>query len=83
MPKVMVNLSGLERAPTLAEVQSRYGLSSDDLDAEFGVIEVDPQEHVYTVLVDERAAAKITGGSATASGPFANPPIQPFGPPQT
>lgn len=83
MAKVMVNLSGLSAPPTLAEIQAQYGLSAHDLDDQFGVIEVDPQEHIYTVLVDEQAAARITGQMA---GPrptaFSNPPIEPFGPPQ-
>lgn len=82
MAKVMVNLTGLSAPPTLAEVQTRYGLSASDLDPEFGVIEVDPEEHVYTVLVDESVAARITGADPAASGPFSNPPIAPFGPPQ-
>ncbi|MFO0896648.1 MAG: hypothetical protein U0836_04375 [Pirellulales bacterium] len=82
MAKVMVNLSGLSAPPTLAEVQARYGLSADDLDPEFGVIEVDPEEHIYTVLVEEQAAARITGADPATGGPFSNPPIAPFGPPQ-
>jgi hypothetical protein len=84
MAKVMVNLSGYSSPPTLADVQARYGLVADDLDAQFGVIEIDPHEHVYTVLVDEQAAARITGASGSSAGdPFSNPPIEPFGPPQT
>jgi len=82
MAKVMVNLAGRAARPTLAELAAQYGLAADQLDEQFGVIEVDPQEHIYTVLVDEQAAARIAGAEPTSAETYSNPRIEPFGPPQ-
>lgn len=83
MSKVMVTITALDRPPTIADLRRRFKLSEEQIDESFGVVEVDPEEHVYTVLVDAGAAARITGNEEwTAEGPFSNPPIQPFGPPE-
>jgi hypothetical protein len=84
MSKVMVNIRATGPAPTLADLRCKYDLSEDEVDETFGVVEVDPSEHVYTVLVEESAAAKITGNEEWAvEGPFSNPRIEPFGPPES
>jgi hypothetical protein len=83
MGKVMVNITSPSGQPSLAEIQNRYGISAEELDREFGVVAVDPEANVYTVLVDEQAAAKITPDAEwNVEGPFSNPKIEPFGPPQ-
>lgn len=66
--------------PTVKQLCERYGLSRSDLDADFGVVEVDPERSLYTVLVDEKAAARVDPAQASGwSGPMSNPPIEPFG----
>jgi hypothetical protein len=50
-------------------------------DADFGVVPVDPRNHTYAVLVDAPTAERLGAESGT-SGPFANPRIEPFGPPE-
>ena len=83
MSKVMVTIESAEAAPTLEELRSRYNLAAEDIDPEFGVVEIDPQEHVYTVLVEESAAGKITSDDRwKVKGPYSNPRIEPFGPPE-
>jgi hypothetical protein len=62
-------------------VKRRFALHDEELDPEFGVVEVDREKGRYAVLVDEQAAARVQG-TPGVEGPFANPPIEPFGPPQ-
>ena len=81
MTKVMVNIETDGPCPTLDELQRRYQLSDGEIDKDFGVVEVD--NHVYTILVDQRAAQRITPTEDwKCAGPFANPRIAPFGPPE-
>ncbi len=83
MPKVMVTIQAPEAAPTIDEICARYGLSEDEIDLGFGVVEIDPQDHLYTVLVEESAAGKIVPSDDwNVEGPFSNPRIAPFGPPE-
>jgi hypothetical protein len=65
---------------SIAAVRQRLGLEANELDEEFGVVSVDPAQSLYAILVDERASAKLEGREGV-QGPFANPPIETFGPP--
>ena len=86
MPKLMMNLQWTgrrERPPTLVEIQKMFGLTDKDVDVSFGVVEVDPQAQVYTILVEESGAAKVrSNNEVKVEGPFSNPRIDTFGPPQ-
>ena len=83
MAKVMITIEAPGEPPTVAELRRRYKLAKHDIDEGFGVVEVDPAEHVYTVLVEESAAAKIQPGEGwQVEGPYSNPRIEPFGPPE-
>ena len=80
--KVMFTIQGKGTAPSLDEVARAHGFRRAELDDQFGVIEVDPRDHTYAVLADEEAVGRVSGRRGVA-GPFANPKIEPFGPPQT
>jgi hypothetical protein len=67
-----------ERA-SLATAAGELGVAERELDADFGVVEIDPDRHRYAVMIEERAAARV-GRRPGIEGPFANPPIEPFGP---
>jgi hypothetical protein len=65
-------------APTIDAIRMRYHLAPEDVDADFGVIAIDPHEGTYTVLVDERAVSKIRSeGDWEINGPFSSPRIDP------
>jgi hypothetical protein len=66
---------------TVDEVAKRLGLGPEEIDAEFGVVPIDPDNHLYSVLVDEQASARVAGQPGV-EGPFSNPRIEPFGPPR-
>ncbi len=79
--KVMVTIESHGSPPTLAEVIERYELAADEIDHEFGVVEVDPEARLYVVLVAPEAAARIRPNDQwQTEGPFSNPKIEPFGP---
>jgi hypothetical protein len=83
MAKVMMSIQWPQGRPTLEQIQKLFSLSDDEIDRDFGLIEVDPAEHIFTILVEEASAVKLRSGpSWTVSGPFSNPRIEPFGPPQ-
>jgi hypothetical protein len=67
----------------MEDVRARFGLTADEIDTDFGVVEIDPEDHLYTVLVEQSAAGKLVpSGDWDVSGPFSNPRIAPFGPPE-
>lgn len=66
--------------PALDDVARRMGLRPDQLDRDFGVVLIDPARHLYAVLADEDAAAG-AAGTEGVRGPYADPRIEPLGPP--
>ena len=72
----------LDRAEaTVDGVRRQLGLDEGALDPDFGVVEVDPENHRYAVMVDEDTASRVAGKRGV-EGPFSNPRIEPFGPPE-
>lgn len=83
MPKVMLTIRAPQGVPTVQEIVERYGLQPDEIDEQFGVIAIDPDDHAYTILIEPSAAQKIQPDEKWAiSGPFSNPKIEPLWPPQ-
>ena len=81
MAKVMVTFEATQ-PPSIDDLKRRFGLTDGEIDEAFGVIEIDPDARAYTIRVEESAARRITGGAeSSARGPFADPKIEPFGPP--
>jgi hypothetical protein len=65
--------------PSLAEAATLLQIVPSDLDDHFGVVLIDPAQHLYTVntRTDQNNLAGHTSGTA---GPYANPRIEGFGP---
>ena len=85
-PTVMLTVKLPAEDATLGEARRRLGLDDDEVDEEFGLVLLDPAEELYAVLVSADAgarAAAASGGAGGTGGPYANPPIEPFGPPET
>jgi hypothetical protein len=83
MAKLMITLKFAGAAPTIDELQARYGLADDEIDKSFGIVEVDPEDALYTILVEETAISKIKPNQEiNVKGPYSNPRISPFGPPE-
>jgi hypothetical protein len=76
----MLTLTRDPSRASLEAVQEDLGLDAADIDRDFGVVEIDPDEHLYAILVEESAAQRASGQEGV-EGPYADPPIEPFGPP--
>lgn len=63
--------------PSLEQVAEKLKVAPSDLDAAYGVINIDPEEHLYSVLVEEDKLPG-TGNEPGIEGPFSNPRIEPF-----
>jgi hypothetical protein len=81
MPKVMVTLKLDPDHASVEDARQRLGIDDAAIDHDFGVIAVRPEENLYTVLVDAKATEEMHAGDGVA-GPFSNPRIEPYGPPQ-
>ncbi len=83
MAKVMLTLHGRSEEPTLEEVMQELHLQADELDMDYGVQMIDPAAGDYVILVEEEAARRVAPDQVGVSGPYANPKIEPFGPPES
>jgi hypothetical protein len=81
MAKLLLTLTRDPADASLDAVKRDLGLTDEDIDDEFGVVNIDPNGHRYAILVEERAAGRVGKGPGV-EGPFANPRIEPFGPPK-
>jgi hypothetical protein len=81
MARVMVTLRLDPEQATLEEVRRLLGLAADEVDPAFGVVNISPAEHLYTILVDDAAAARVAD-APPVEGVFGNPRIEPSGPPE-
>lgn len=81
MGKVMVKLTCPKSAPTVEEIERQFSLAPDEIDRQFGVVEIDDLNHEYTILVEESALPRIRSTEDwSISGPYSNPSIGSFGP---
>jgi hypothetical protein len=68
--------------PTLAEAAEQLGVATEDMDAVFGVVPVDPDRGIYAVQVRADKLPKHSERPSDYRGPWSNPPIAPLGPVQ-
>jgi hypothetical protein len=80
MASVMMTVELDPAAADLAAAAERLGVAPERLDAKFGVVAIDPDHNLYSVMVDESVGAE-AGKRRGVSGPYSNPRIAPFGPP--
>ncbi len=84
MAWVMFQFRNPGAPPTVAQVCERFGFLPAEIDPDYGLVLVDEREGLYVALVDERSRTRVEarlprGDSAT--GYFADPPVEPFTPP--
>ncbi len=85
MPSVMMTIetppSKDGAPPTLEEAAGRLGVPVSALDAEFGVSPIDPDAGAWAVLLKDETDVPDAPGEGV-EGPFSNPAIAPYGPPE-
>jgi len=82
MAKMLYSITSQGPQPTLEQVCERFGLRGDEVDHDFGVVLIDPEDESYAILVEEAAVQRLRGqrpaDAREITGPFANPRIAPF-----
>jgi hypothetical protein len=76
MANVMITLQLEPEQASLEEVRRLLGLAEDEVDQRFGVVNINPSEHLYTILVDQEAAERVKD-AGPVRGVFSNPRIEP------
>jgi hypothetical protein len=76
MATVMITLQLDPERASLEEVRRLLGLREDEVDQRFGVVNINPSEHLYTILVEEEAAERVRHADPVR-GVFSNPKIEP------
>ena len=69
--------------PGLADTAARLHLAASDLEPNFGVVLIDPPQHLYADSALTDSGAHRHPSVPGVSGPFANRRIDPFGPPRS
>jgi hypothetical protein len=76
MATVMITLRLEPEQASLEEVRRLLGLAEDEVDERFGVVNINPSERLYTILVEEEVAERVRG-APEVRGVFSNPKIEP------
>jgi hypothetical protein len=76
MSKVFLTFHSSD-TPSVSAMKERFALTDDDIDTGFGIVEVDPDAHLYTALVESNAASRVSG-SAPDTKTHSNPTISAF-----
>jgi hypothetical protein len=76
MATVMITLQLDPERASLEEVRRLLGLREDEVDQRFGVVNINPSEHLYTILVEEETAERVRHADPVR-GVFSNPKIEP------
>ena len=85
-PTVMVTVTMPPEDASMETAMAQLGLAPEEVDTDFGLVALDPETGTYALLVaqaaGERVTAKDGADQPAAGGPFSNPVIEPFGPPE-
>ena len=78
----LFNVTWEEGTPSIDQIQQKYGFEPGEIDTKYGVIEIDPEDSLYTIKVDSQAAERVYKNSgrkfSAQEGSFSNPRIEPF-----
>ncbi|WP_248959187.1 hypothetical protein [Sphaerisporangium perillae] len=75
---VLVTVQLAPSEATLEQAMRQLGLTEDEVDTDYGLVPLMPEQGLYAVRVEEEAGRRV---SPPAGGPFTDPPIEPYGPP--
>jgi len=72
----MITLQLQPEQASLEVILGLLGLAEDEVDQRFGVVNINPSEHLYTILVEEEAAERVRD-AGPVRGVFSKPKIEP------
>jgi hypothetical protein len=67
--------------PSVEEAARHFNLRPEDLDQQYGIILINPTESQYSIRVVADRIPTTSPAPTDSTGPFADPPIAPFGRP--
>jgi hypothetical protein len=80
-PTVLVQVR-LPAGAALEDAVRKLGLAPDEVDRDYGLVPTDPEHGSFVLLVTAAAGERI-GILPGVSGPYSNPRIEPYGPPES
>jgi len=80
MGKELLTLKLQPKEANVHHVVKKLKIPKEDIDLEFGVVNIDPKKGLYAILVEGKAARQ-AGKRREVKGPFSNPKIEAFGTP--
>ncbi|WP_439648629.1 hypothetical protein [Herbidospora yilanensis] len=72
----------LPRGATLDMALRELRLKKEEVDVAYGVVAIDPDHGLYGLRVSAMAAHRLTATPEAMDGPWADPKIEPMGPPR-
>ena len=77
--KVMFQFRNTQGLKTVDDVRLWYGFRPEEMDAEFGLVAIDPDDNLYAVLVTQGCMDRIGNPSnwEKDTGFFSNPAVKP------
>ena len=85
MQKLLFSIKWEDGQPSTEQICEKYGFEPQEIDSQYGIIEIDPEDNLFSILVDQEAAQRVReqlgDDDEGIDGPFSNARIAPFGPP--
>ena len=82
-PKKVLMTIAADKPLSLAEAAALLGVAVADLNADFGVVPIDPSQSLYAVEIDADKVPAPPAGGGPYRGPFSSPRIVPLGTPRS
>ena len=80
MNKVLYSLTWKgEEKPTIDALLRTYQIKEAEIDQDFGIIEIDPENKLYAIMVEAEVAGRLSNYEGDLKGPYANVRIEPMG----
>lgn len=79
---VLMTVTGAKDAgaPSLDFIAKQLGIKTSDIDADYGIVLLDPSRGQYGVRVRAGSVTSVSTADKPYAGPFSDPKIAPFGP---
>lgn len=77
MASIMVTLHLEPEEADVETVRRKFDLAPEEIDGQFGVVCIDPDANLHTILVNDGAAERLQGREGI-EGTWSNPRIEPI-----
>jgi hypothetical protein len=67
-----------KKPPGIQDLEQQFDLKKEDLDPEFGIVLIDLEKSLYSILVNQDIVARLSGYEGDLRGPYSNPKIEPM-----